>query len=177
VKCNNKTHSKQVPKYDKLAKLLRLACSNGPDGEKLAAISRLRELVAAQDLDWDTVLGANPELTRAQLQDAYNAGIAAGAKMERESRSSGVASDWRNAGLARTNEVGVRWGEVEEILNAADEAIADGWIKRSSWYVDSGFLANVRENLERYGANCFISEKQWAKLDQLREDLEFGDYL
>jgi hypothetical protein len=30
---------------DRLAKLLRLACSNGPDGEKLAAVGRLMRLL------------------------------------------------------------------------------------------------------------------------------------
>ena len=33
---------------DRLAKLLRLACSTGPDGEKLAAVGRLSAVAAAK---------------------------------------------------------------------------------------------------------------------------------
>jgi hypothetical protein len=41
---------------DRAAKLLRLALSTGPDGEKLAALDQLSALATANDLDWDRVL-------------------------------------------------------------------------------------------------------------------------
>ena len=65
---------------EKMAKLLRLACSTGPDGEKLAALNRLAAIAVAHDLDWDRVLanGKAPDLTEAQLQRVYDAGYERG---------------------------------------------------------------------------------------------------
>ena len=81
---------------DKLAKLLRLACSTGPDGEKLAAIGRISALAAAHDLDWDRVLanGSAPDLTEEQLQRVFDAGVARGIEIERQQTA---APDWSPA--------------------------------------------------------------------------------
>jgi hypothetical protein len=45
---------------DRLAKLLRVACSTGPDGEKLAAINRLSATAAANNVDWGRIFNDDP---------------------------------------------------------------------------------------------------------------------
>ena len=52
-----------------MPKLLRLiCCETAPDGEKLAAVSRLSAIVAAHELDWDRALanGNAPALNEEQ---------------------------------------------------------------------------------------------------------------
>jgi hypothetical protein len=63
---------------ERVAKLLRLACcETAPDGERLAAISRLSAAAAAHDLDWDQAFsGSGP--TREQMQELFDAGYERG---------------------------------------------------------------------------------------------------
>jgi hypothetical protein len=161
---------------DKIAKLLRLACSTGPDGEKLASLNRLSALVVVNDIDWDQALGASNghDLTQQQLSEVYQAGIKAGVEMERQAKTNG-GGDWANAAEPRADEVGSRINEVKEILQAAAQAKDDGLL--TGWFVDSGFLDSTQEKIDRWGNRAFISERMWECLNKLRSILERQDYL
>ncbi|MGH6895757.1 MAG: hypothetical protein ACREJ5_04320 [Geminicoccaceae bacterium] len=151
------------------AKLLRLACcETAPDGERLAALSRLSALVAAHDLDWDAALGS---LTREQLHEVYSAGITVGVEMERAARTSG--GDWAPAGRSRADEAGGRAQELRVILAAAAQSRADGLL--DGWFGD--FSLDMSERFDRWGAQTFVSERQWELIDRLRSILERQDYL
>jgi hypothetical protein len=160
---------------DRLAKLLRLACSNGPDGEKLAALAKLFKAVRANDLDWNYLLGRtanDPELTRENLQKVYQAGIEAGVAMERAAHAT-PARDWATAGRPRTDEVGSRASDLKVILLAAELAEADGAL--NGWLAQ--FAADMRARLWRWGAETYVSDRQWEVINRLQAHLEFLDYL
>jgi hypothetical protein len=156
---------------DKVAKLLRVACSNGPDGEKLAALNRLSALAAAHDVDWDTALsGANGrDLTREQMTEIYEAGVRAGVQLERNAKG----GDWAKAGHSRADEVGEREPELRQILSAAAQSRADGLL--DGWFSD--FSRDMQERVDRWGDRTRVSPRQWEFIDKLRSILERQDYL
>ena len=162
--CDSKTKKK-------VAKLLRLLCDRSSDGETLAAANRLRALVDLNDLDWDALLeGGAPDLTRAQLQKVYAAGIAAGVQMERDARGE---VDSRDAGTPRGGEVGSRARELKLLLAAADEAIDEGELR--GWFAE--FARSMMDRYRQWGPTTYVSEKQWGCLDRLRRELEYLRYL
>ena len=137
----------------RIAKLLRLACDHGAtEGEKLAAIGRLSAFVAAHDLDWDEAFAGNPDLTREQLQQVYQAGVEAGVQAERAASANG-ATDWRPAGQPRTDEVGQPRAGAEAILEAARQAIEDGQL--DGWWRD--FAQDTHTRYRRWGSLTFVS--------------------
>ena len=104
---------------DRLAKLLRLACSTGPASEKLAAIGRISAIAAAQDIDWDQALanGSRPEaLTEEQMSRIYSEGYARGhADGVQQARP---ARDWTPT-AGTSSAVGTDADRLELILTAA----------------------------------------------------------
>jgi hypothetical protein len=126
---------------DRLAKLLRVACSTGPDGEKLAAVGRLSAIAAAHDLDWDLALanGNGATLTEEQMHriysEGYQRGLADGHQEARPER------DWTPA-AGISAEVGPDDAErLEAILNAAAQSRDAGLL--SDWEVQ--FSNDMRE--------------------------------
>lgn len=75
---------------DLVAKLLRVACSNGPDGERLAALERLK--VITGDTDWSEALKGQG-MSREDMQKIYDAGYQCGTAEAEEARS---APDWND---------------------------------------------------------------------------------
>lgn len=152
----------------KAAKLLRLICDRSIDGETLAAASRLSALATAYNLDWDRLLlGDGADLTREQLQKVYQAGFTAGLEAQH------ARDDWRNAGVARTDEVGEREAELRDLLAAAEPAIRAG--RLDGWFVQ--FVGDMAERLDHWGSATFVSERQWECLDKLRRILQRGGFL
>jgi hypothetical protein len=158
---------------DRVAKLLRLACSTGPDGEKLAAIGRLSATAAAYDVDWDSVLrgGNGHDLSREQMAEIYEAGLQRGLEMGRQEKAGN--GDWTAAGHSRADEIGARECELQQILNAAARAKADGQL--NGWYAD--FASDMQERLHSWGAQTFVTERQWVFLEKLRSIVERQGYL
>jgi hypothetical protein len=156
---------------DRLAKLLRLLCGGGPNGEVLAAANRISALVVANNLDWDAALAGNPTLTREQLSEVYEAGLKAGIESERNAKANG--DDWAKTGRSRADEIGDRADELRQILNAAAQAKADGLL--DGWFGD--FAPGMRERLDRWGNRMFVTERQWECVEKLRSILERQDYL
>jgi hypothetical protein len=134
---------------DRIAKLLRLALSNGLDGERLAAIGRLSALAAAHDIDWDEAFASNGNgsaLSQEDMQRIYAAGYERA--MQDAAASKPSADDWAPAGRARATEVGSRLEEVEQILEAAKRYQNDGLLDQ--WFSD--FSESMRARISRYGA-------------------------
>jgi hypothetical protein len=147
---------------DRLAKLLRLACSTGPDGEKLAAIGRVSAIVAANSVDWDAVLanGNGSALTEEAMSRIYSEGYERGHRDGQQQAR--PARDWTPAGDTKA-EAGADAERIELILNAAAESRDAGLL--SDWEIT--FSNDMRERFERYGSRMYISEKQWTSLDRL----------
>ena len=157
---------------DRLAKLLRLACSTGPDGEKLAAIGRLSATVAAHDLDWDRALanGSGTSLDEQQASKIYWEGHARGvAETEQRQRPQ---RDWTPAADTKA-EAGADAERLETILAAAAGSRDAGLL--SEWEVS--FSNDMRDRLEKYGSRMYVSEKQWASLDRLETKLRRQDFI
>jgi hypothetical protein len=155
---------------DRAAKLLRVICSTGPDGEKLAAADRLSAFVVANDLDWDRALaGTGP--TREQMQELFNAGLQRGPELGRAEKAGN--SDWAAAGQSRADEIGDRESELQQILNAAARSKADGLL--SGWFAN--FASDMQERLDRWDRRTFVTERQWECLNKLRSILERQGYL
>jgi hypothetical protein len=157
---------------DRLAKLLRLACSTGPDGEKLAAIGRLSAIAAAQDIDWDQALanGSGPALTEEQMSRIFWEGHARGvAETEQRLRP---ARDWTPADNTSA-EVGSDSTRLSTILDAALKAEADGLL--SDWEID--FTTGVRARFNDWGHRLYVSEKMWKSLDKLETKLRRMDLI
>jgi len=157
---------------DRVAKLLRLACSTGPDGEKLAALNRLSAIVVAQGIDWDQALanGSGPALTEEQMSriysEGYSRGLADGQQRARPER------DWTPADNSSA-EAGDDAERLEAILNAAAKSAAAGLL--SEW--ETTFSTDMRERFERFGSRIYVSEKQWASLDRLETKLRRQDFI
>jgi hypothetical protein len=147
---------------ERLAKLLRLACSTGPDGEKLAAIGRVSAIAQAHNLDWDRVLanGHDAGLTEEQLSKVYWEGHARGVS-ETEQRLR-PQRDWTPT-VGSSAEVGEDAKRLEAILAAAAQAKESGLL--SDWEVQ--FSDDMRDRFNRFGGHMYVSEKQWAALDRL----------
>jgi hypothetical protein len=142
---------------DRLAKLLRVACSTGPDGEKLAAVSRLSAIAAAHDVDWDRAFNG-AEIPREDMQRIFDAGYTQGAAdKEQELRP---ARDWTAGSSA---EVGNDADRLRVILEAAAKAAQGGLL--SDW--EQTFSADMLERFRRFGSRMYVSEKQWSSLDRL----------
>jgi hypothetical protein len=140
---------------ERLAKLLRLACSTGPDGEKLAAIGRLSAIAAAHDLDWDQTLnGSGP--SRDQMQELFNAGYERGLADDRAE----TQRDW-TPDSGTSAEVGSDAERVEAILNAASQA--NGIL--TDWERD--WCDSLRERFKQYRNRLYVSDKMWAIFDRL----------
>lgn len=155
---------------DKLGKLLRMLRSNH-DGEVLAAASRINALAVAHDLDWDRMLtAATTDLTREQMTEIYQAGYQRGLE---EGAQASRGSDWGNAGVPRTDEVGGRIDEVRTILNAAGRAAVDN--KLSQFEID--FSISMLERLDDWSDQTFISERQWGVLNRMRNKLTREGYM
>jgi hypothetical protein len=148
---------------DKIAKFLRLACSTGPDGEKLAAIGRLSALVAAHDLDWDQVLanGSAPALTEQQMSRIYWEGHARGCS-ETEQRLR-PARDWTPT-VDTTAEAG---GDADRVETILETALQSGLL--TEWETD--WCQSVQERFKQYGSRLYVSAKMWAILDRLETKL------
>jgi hypothetical protein len=156
---------------EKLAKLLRLACSNGPDGEKLAALGRLAALAAAHDVDWDAALanGGLPALTREQLQEVFDAGYERGLS---DGRAEVQPRDWTLAGGTSTAAGHDIW-RVKKILEAAQTA--QRFCALNDF--EQQFTSSIRSRVMKYGSRTYFSEKQWEVLDRLAEKLDRGGWL
>jgi hypothetical protein len=155
---------------ERAAKLLRVICSTGPDGEKLAAADRLSAFVAANDLDWDQALASGGP-TRDQMQELFNAGLQRGLELGRAEKSSN--GDWAAAGQSRTDEVGERESELQLILNAAARSKADGLL--SGWF--GTFAEDMQERLDRWDRRTFVTDRQWEFINKLRSILERQGYI
>jgi hypothetical protein len=147
---------------DRVAKLLRLACSTGPDGEKLAAIGRLSAIVIAHNVDWDRALanGNSATLTEEAASKIYWEGHARGvAETEQRLQSQ---RDWTPA-AGTSSEIGDDAERLEAILQAATESRDAGLL--TDWEIN--FSNDMRDRFETYGNRMYVSEKQWAILDRL----------
>jgi hypothetical protein len=153
---------------EKMAKLLRLACSTGPDGEKLAALSRLTAIAAAHDLDWDRVFagGNGADLSEAQMQRIYEAGYERG--LAGQQGSAPAQPDWSAAAPAPQS-----LEYLERGLSAAWQADAGGQLND----FEETFSRSIRQRIARYGSRSRISEKQWCCIERLAEGLERAGYL
>jgi hypothetical protein len=157
---------------DRLAKLLRLACSNGPDPEKLAALGRLSAIAAAHDVDWSQVFanGGGPALTEEQMHriysEGYHRGLADGQQQAKPAR------DWTpTAGTSAS--AGTDFGRLKAILEAAATADDNGDL--SDW--ESAFTLDMSQRAKKYGSRTYVSGKQWEVLDRLAGKLEWNGYL
>jgi hypothetical protein len=159
---------------DRLAKLLRLACSTGPDGEKLAAVNRIAALVAAHDLDWDQILAANgaQPLAQDQLQKVYDAGYERGDSFGYQR---GFAQGQRAAHPQPPDWASVppqthSYEYLEPVITAA----------RSAPFIlndfETQFVESLHGRIRKYGPRTFVSPKQWAVLDRLAQKLERYGY-
>jgi hypothetical protein len=149
----------------KLAKLLRLACSNGPDGERFAAINRVAAIVVARDIDWDAALGsADAVLPEEAMARIYSEGDARGAADERQRAN--PKPDW--SPITGTLRVGEQLERVQEIPEAAERAEEAGHLTS----FEAEFVENVGEQVDKYGRSTFVSEKQWNVINRLAEKLE-----
>jgi hypothetical protein len=158
---------------DRVAKLLRLALSSGPDPEKLMALGRLSAIAAAADVDWDEALdGASPGLRREQMMEIFEAGVRRGIEIEQANKGNS-GGDWATAGTSRADEVGERAGEPEVILDAAARSRSDGLL--SGWYAT--FSSDMENRFANWGTCTRVSERQWEFLNKLRSILERQDYL
>jgi hypothetical protein len=154
---------------DKLVKLLRLACSTGPDGEKLAALNRLAAIAAAHDVGWGRALanGKAPDLTEAQLQRVYDAGYERGFE-DGQQEIAPERPDWAPAAPApRSLEY------VEKVLEATWQADKGGQLND----FEETFSQSIRERVARYGSRTRLSERQWGCIERLAEGLERAGYL
>ena len=157
---------------ERLAKLLRLACSTGPDGEKLAALGRVSATVTAHGLDWGQLLanGNAPELTEEAMSRIYAEGYQRGHRDGQQQAR--PARDWTPADNTKAEA-----GEDDERLRTILEAAAE--------FRDAGLLSDrevefsddMRARFERYGKRIYVSEKQWAWLDRLEEKLRRQDFI
>jgi hypothetical protein len=155
---------------DRAAKLLRVICSTGSDGEKLAAADRLSAFVAANDIDWDRALrGSGP--AREQMQELYNAGLQRGLELGRAEKAGN--GDWAPAGQSRADEVGDRESELQLILNTAARSKVDGLL--SGWYAN--FADDMQERLDRWDRRTFVTERKWEFINKLRSILERQGYI
>ena len=135
------------------------------DGEKLAAADRLFAFVAAHDLDWERALaGTGP--TREQMQELFNAGLQRGLELGRAEKAGN--GDWAAAGQSRTDEIGDRESELQQILNAAARSKADGLL--SGWFAN--FADDMQERLDRWDRRTFVTERQWECIGKLKSILE-----
>jgi hypothetical protein len=156
---------------DRLAKLLHLACSTGPDGEKLAALNRLSATAAAHDLDWNRVLAnsGGPALTEEQMRriydEGYHRGHADGQQTARPER------DWTPSGGSA--EVGPDSERLRIILEAARQSAEAGLL--SEW--EEAFSTDMLERFKKYGNRMYVSEKQWASLDRLEANLRRQNFI
>jgi hypothetical protein len=140
---------------DKVAKLLRVACSTGPDGEKLAALNRLSALAVVHGFDWDRAVansngsGLNEEVASRIYWEGHARGCAETEQRLRPER------DWK------------------VILAAAAESRDAGLL--SDWEVT--FSDDMRERFERYGWRLYVSERQWQSLDRLETKLKRQSFI
>jgi hypothetical protein len=117
----------------RVAKLLRLACCpTAPDGERLAAVTRLSAIAAAHDIDWDSTLNghASPSGNSA----------AAGADAERLNEILEAALKSAKAGQLTT------W-ETDFIQNVADRFHRYGkriYVSPKQWAVLDRLEAKLR---------------------------------
>jgi hypothetical protein len=156
----------------RMAKLLRLALSTGPDPEKLAALGRLSAIVAAHDVDWDAALnGSALALSREQMMEIFEAGVRRGIEIEQANKDN--RGDWATARYSRSDEVGERAGELEVILDAAARSRSDGLL--FGWYAT--FSSDMESRFADWGTRTRVSERQWEFLNKLRSILERQDYL
>jgi hypothetical protein len=157
---------------ERLAKLLRLLCGGGPDGEVLAAANRISATVASHDVDWDQALanGSGSALTEAQMHRIYSEGYQRGhADGQQATRP---ARDWTPADNTKAA-AGEDAGRIRTILEAAGKSAADGLL--TEWEVT--FSESIRERFRQYGSRMYVSEKQWSALDRLEEKLRRQDFL
>jgi hypothetical protein len=146
----------------RLAKLLRMVCDRGVDGETLAAASRLSAIVAAYGVDWDLALnGGGP--TRDQMQEVYDSGYERGLADGRAE----VQPEWAPVPAANSTE------HLQIILKAATNDAATGVL--TSWEAD--FSASVRDRLFRYGRRLRVTPKMWAVLDRIETKLRYHDLI
>jgi hypothetical protein len=142
---------------DRVAKLLRMVCDRSHDGETLTAAGRLSATCEAYAIDWDDVLrggGNGRDLSRAQMTEVYQAGLQRGLEMGRQEKAGN--GDWASAGHSRADEIGDREGELQQVLNAAARAKADGQL--NGWYAD--FAGDMQERLHDWGTRTFVTERQ-----------------
>jgi hypothetical protein len=157
---------------DRLAKLLRLACSTGPDGEKLAALNQLSAIVAAEDIDWDRTLanGGGPALTEEAMSRIYSEGYQRGHADGMQQAT--PAGDWTPA-AGTSSEAGSDAARLMTIIRAAMESAAAGLL--TEW--ETTFSARMMDRFNEYGSRIYVSEKQWASLDKLEAKLRRQDFI
>jgi hypothetical protein len=148
---------------DRMAKLLRLACcETAPDGERLAAVTRLSATAAAHDICWDRALsGSGP--TRDQMQELFDAGYERGLADGRAE----TQPEWSAVADPKSHE------RVAEILKAAVKAAEVGAL--NEW--EMNFSRSVRERFLRYGRRLHVSPKMWNALDRLETKLKFNEFI
>lgn len=150
----------------KLAKLLRMLTSDH-DGEVLSAVYKINGIAAAHDVDWDDALGGSTlDLTKAQMEQIYEAGRQKG--LEEAAAAAQPGEEW-----AAVGEVGHDLAEVQAILAAAARAEADGRLAQ----FERSFASSMRGRIDEWGSRTFISEKQWKVLRRLRVKLAGESYL
>ena len=145
----------------RLGKLLRLACSTGPDGEKLAAIGRLSATAEAYDIDWDHALNGS-EIPREDMQQIFDAGYRQGAADKQQELR--PERDWTSI---TSSPVGEGADRLKKILDGAAESRDAGLL--SDW--EGTFSGDMQARFERYGRRLFVSERQWQSLDRLEAKL------
>jgi hypothetical protein len=157
---------------DRLAKLLRRACSTGPDGEKLAALNRISAIVEANNVDWDLALsnGNRPLLTEENMRRIFDEGYTRGASDERQKLR--PERDWTPA-AGTSHAVGTDADRLELILTAARASAEAGLL--NDW--ERTFAADMLERFERYGERLYVSEKQWSVLDRLEIKLRRQNFI
>jgi hypothetical protein len=156
---------------DRLAKLLRLACSNGPDGERLAAIGRLSAIALAHDVDWDHALsGGGPVLSEEAMHRIYSEGYQRGC-VETEQRLR-PERDWTSTENT-SSPVGDAADRLQTILDAAAKSRDAEML--SDW--EATFSSDMEECFKRYGRRLYVSERQWQSLDRLETKLKRQDFI
>jgi hypothetical protein len=146
--------------HNRVVKTLRLALSNGPDGEKIACLNRLSAIGAAYDIDLAAMLtnGNAPALDEEAASRIFWEGHARGvAETEQRLRPQ---RDWTPTD-STSAEVGDDAGRLESILDAATLARDSGIL--SEW--EATFSNDMASRFNRFGNRLYVSEKQWSVLD------------
>lgn len=158
----------------KLVKLLRMLTSSH-DGEVLAAVARINGMVAGAGVDWaDLVRESEAGLTEEQVRRVYEEGLAEGVEIgkRRAQPSSGRLWQDANGASAPAKEAGAKSFDVlEDVMEAAKQY--DGQL--TAFELD--FCESMRSRISVYGARTFVSPKQWAVIERMKDRFQSKGWL